>query len=141
MNAGLARMSVSLTIVRLAAIVLVVATTAAAALAAATDPVVLLTADGEGHVSACATCPNHRGLGGFERRATAVTQARAAGGATLLLDAGNWLAGAESIDSRGKIIVAAYGALAYDAVHITPKDLYWGKADTLALLKLSLIHI
>jgi hypothetical protein len=127
-------MSVSLTTIRFAAIFFMVATTAGVA-AAATDSVVLLTADGEGHVAACATCPNHRGLGGLDRRATAFTHARASGGAALLLDAGNWLAGAESIDSRGKVIVAAYESLGYDAVHLTPKDLYWGKVDTLTLLK------
>ena len=106
---------------------------------ASANPIVLLTADGEGHTSACATCPNHRGLGGLDRRATALTQARAAasaaGGSTLLLDAGNWLAGPESVSTRGRSIVSAYDAIGYDVVHLTPKDLYWGKADTLALLK------
>src|SRR5688572_9100396 len=101
----------------------------------AADPVVLVTADGEGHVSACATCPDHRGLGGVDRRGAAVAQSRAAGASTLLLDAGNWLAGGESLHSRGRVIIAAYEALGYDAAHLTPKDLYWGKTDTLALLK------
>jgi hypothetical protein len=64
-----------------------------------------------------------------------VSQARFEGRAALLLDAGNWLAGPESIGSRGKVIIAAYDALGYDAVNLTPKDLYWGKTDTLALLK------
>lgn len=107
--------------------------------AAPADPVVLLTADGEGHVAAYTSCPSPRGLGGLDRRATIVSQERAdmaaSAGGRLLVDAGNWLVGPESVASRGEAVVAAYTALEYDAVHVTPKDLYWGKDHTLALLR------
>jgi len=80
---------------------------------------ILLTADAEGHVSPCSTCPMHHGLGGLERRATVLNTLRAKTSLTLLIDAGNWLVGADSIDSKGQIIVTAYNALRYDAVHLT----------------------
>ncbi len=62
-------------------------TAAARAAGGAAAPVVLMTADGEGHVQACATCPTPRGLGGLDRRATALAAARRDTGAALLLDA------------------------------------------------------
>ena len=57
------------------------------------------------------------------------------GGDLLLLDAGNFLFGSESADSKGKVIVAAYDALAYDAVNLSYRDFRMGKAQTLDLLK------
>src|SRR5206468_1798203 len=78
--------------------------------------------------------PNHRGLGGLARRATVIANIRKKE-LPLLVDAGNWLVGTESVASRGQIIVAAYDAMGYDVVHLTPKDLYWGKEKTLEVLK------
>ncbi len=95
---------------------------------------VLITADTEGHTEQCQTCPMHVGHGGIARRATAIGQARTSGD-VLLLDAGNFLFGAESADSKGKVIVAAYDALAYDAVNLSYRDFRLGKAQTLELLK------
>jgi hypothetical protein len=97
------------------------------------NAVVLLTADGEGHVNSCESCPANHGMGGLARRATVVARAKAES-PVLLLDAGNWLAGEQSLSSRGEVIATAYDAMGYDAVNITPKDLYWGKAQTLALV-------
>ncbi|HZN64877.1 MAG TPA: VWA domain-containing protein [Tepidisphaeraceae bacterium] len=95
----------------------------------------LITADGEGHVSPCSSCPGHPGNGGLARRVTVVSAVRAEGTPVLLADAGNWLAGAESVSSRGAVIVAAYDALGYDVANVTTKDLYWGRQATLDLLK------
>src|SRR5438067_1065441 len=87
-----------------------------ASIPAVAAPVLLLSADAEGHVTACSACPNHQGFGGLERRATVITGIRAKE-SLLLVDAGNWLAGTESIGSHGQIIVAAYDDMAYDVVH------------------------
>ncbi|HEX4792886.1 MAG TPA: VWA domain-containing protein [Humisphaera sp.] len=100
----------------------------------AVSQTVFVTADTEGHTEQCQTCPMHVGHGGMARRATAIAQARAAGD-LLLLDAGNFLFGAESADSKGKVIVAAYDALAYDAANLSYRDFRLGKAQTLELLK------
>jgi hypothetical protein len=96
-------------------------------------PIILLTSDGEGHLGPCESCPAGVGQGGLARRATIVARARAKD-PLLLVDAGNWLVGAQSTGSRGEVVAVAYEAIGYDVVHITPKDLYWGKAQTLALV-------
>jgi hypothetical protein len=92
----------------------------------AAPAVVAFTADTEGHVGPCLECPGHSGLGGLARRATAVARLRAQG-PVLLLDAGNALYGPDSIAGNGAVIVAAYNGLAYDAVHLTPRDFRLGK--------------
>ena len=99
-------------------------------------PIILLTSDGEGHLGPCESCPAGVGQGGLARRATIVTRARAKD-PLLLVDAGNWLVGAQSTGSRGEAIATAYDAIGYDVVHVTPKDLYWGKGQTLALVNKS----
>ena len=53
----------------------------------------------------------------------------------LLVDAGNFLIGAESLDSQGRVMIASYNALGYDAVNLSHHDFWFGKAQTLALLK------
>jgi 2',3'-cyclic-nucleotide 2'-phosphodiesterase (5'-nucleotidase family) len=94
----------------------------------------LFSADTEGHVGPCQSCPGHPGLGGLVRRATLVDRMRRENPSTLLLDAGNALFGAESLDSHGRVIVAAYDALGYDAVNLSYRDFRLGKAATLDLL-------
>ncbi len=85
---------------------------------------VLLTADNEGHTGPCETCPLHVGLGGLARRATLVGSEHTPGAPSpLLLDAGNFLVGTQNADSQGRVIVAAYNALAYDAVNLSYRDL------------------
>ena len=96
---------------------------------------ILLTADTEGHVGPCRDCPHHPGLGGLTRRATSLAQLRKEQPELLLVDAGNALIGAESLPSKGQVIVAAYNALGYDAVNLCHRDFWLGKAGTLALLK------
>ena len=59
------------------------------------------------------SCSAGDAVGGLERRATVITGIRAKE-SLLLVDAGNWLAGTESIGSHGQIIVAAYDDMAYD---------------------------
>lgn len=95
----------------------------------------LLTADTEGHVTACATCPNHAGLGGLVRRATLLKSLRAEHPGALVIDAGNALFGEESISSGGAIIASAYSAMGYDLLNLSDRDFAQGKAHTLDLLK------
>jgi Mg-chelatase subunit ChlD len=96
---------------------------------------VLITADTEGHVAPCRTCPINVGDGGLARRATIVLESRAHGGEVLLLDAGNFLFGPDSADSKGRVIVAAYNAMSYDAVNLSFRDLRLGKSQSLEQLR------
>ena len=92
-------------------------------------------ADTEGHVTPCRSCPSHAGMGGLDRRATLVASLRATDPDLLLVDAGNWLFGPESLASNGKVMVEAYSALHYDVVNLSYADFRMGKEVTLALLK------
>ncbi|MFL5342770.1 MAG: hypothetical protein ACJ8F7_21770 [Gemmataceae bacterium] len=108
----------------------------AGSVSAATDPInISLTADTEGHVGPCRECPFHPGLGGLTRRATSLARLRKEQPERLLVDAGNALIGAESLESKGQVIVAAYDAMGYDAVNLCHRDFWLGKVATLALLK------
>jgi 2',3'-cyclic-nucleotide 2'-phosphodiesterase (5'-nucleotidase family) len=51
------------------------------------------------------------------------------------VDASNALFGAESLASQGRVVVAAYQVLGYDAVNLSYRDFRRGKAATLALLQ------
>jgi len=108
---------------------------AAAPATAPAGPVLLLTADTEGHIDPCGDCPDHPGLAGLTRRATAVARARAAGPGALLLDAGNALYGADSAPSAGLAIIDAYNRLGYDAVNLSYRDFRGGLDATRALLR------
>jgi Mg-chelatase subunit ChlD len=99
------------------------------------EPTVLITADTEGHVAPCRSCPVNVGEGGLARRATIVAESRAHGGDVLLLDAGNFLFGPDSADSKGRVIVAAYNAMSYDAVNLSFRDLRLGKSQSLGRLR------
>jgi hypothetical protein len=94
-----------------------------------------LTADTEGHIGPCRECPFHPGLGGLTRRATSLAQLRKEQPNLLLVDAGNALIGSESLESKGRVIVAAYNGMGYDAVNLCHRDFWFGKAATLAVLK------
>jgi 2',3'-cyclic-nucleotide 2'-phosphodiesterase (5'-nucleotidase family) len=96
---------------------------------------VALTADTEGHVGPCQECPYHPGLGGLTRRGTFLAKMQKEAPKLLLLDAGNFLIGSESLDSQGRVMIAAYNALGYDAVNLSHHDFWLGKERTLALLK------
>lgn len=96
----------------------------------------LFTADTEGHLAPCATCPSHRGLGGLARRGTLLNQIRTnASRGVLLLDAGNALFGDESLNSDGRVIVSAYNALQYDAVNLSYRDFRLGKDASMKALR------
>ena len=82
----------------------------------------VLTADTEGQVEPCRDCPGQPGLGGLARRATLIAQLRQAYPSLLLVDAGNALFGAESLESQGRVIMAAYQALGYDAINLSYRD-------------------
>ena len=95
----------------------------------------VLTADTEGQLGPCRDCTGGQGLGDMARRATLVKGLREKDPSLLLVDAGNALFGAESLESQGRVIVAAYNTLRYDAVNLSHRDFQFGKAFTLALLK------
>src|ERR1700722_100805 len=92
----------------------------------------VFTADTEGHLDACQSCPGPVGLGGLARRATAIRQLRAAG-PLLLLDGGNSAFGDETVASQGGAVIAAYDAIGYDAVNVCYRDFSYGKAQSVKL--------
>jgi 5'-nucleotidase len=69
-------------------------------------------------------------LGGVARRATRIAQERNKGGAVLLLDAGDSLAGDQdpARKTQGQTSVAAMNLLGYDAMTLGPQDLALGPA-------------
>jgi 2',3'-cyclic-nucleotide 2'-phosphodiesterase (5'-nucleotidase family) len=95
-------------------------------------PTIIFTADTEGHVGPCRECPMHVGHGGLDRRSTALTKLRADnGGNILVLDGGNALFGADSIGSRGKVMIDGYNLLGVDALNVSWRDFRFGKKQTL----------
>jgi Mg-chelatase subunit ChlD len=105
------------------------------AAARAAEPVVLFSADTEGHLAPCSSCPDGVGLGGIARRATLVAQQRAAHPALLLVDAGNAVVGPETAASQGKLMLEALDAVGYDVFNVSHRDLRHGKQHLLALLQ------
>jgi 2',3'-cyclic-nucleotide 2'-phosphodiesterase (5'-nucleotidase family) len=97
--------------------------------------VLLLTADAQGSVRGCESCSAAGGLGDISRRATLVGLLRQRRQGALLVDAGNFLVGPDSIGSGGRVAVAAYGALGYDAVNLSYRDFRLGKEATAALVQ------
>ena len=95
----------------------------------------LLTADAEGSLGPCESCSPAAGLGDIARRATLVGTLRRDRPGLLLVDAGNALIGPDSIASGGRVIVAAYGELGYDAVNLSYRDFRLGKAATVGLVR------
>src|SRR5690348_5919892 len=83
------------------------------------DVHLVFTADTQGHVGPCQSCPGEKGLGGLARRATLLAELRRREQPLLLVDAGNAFFGDQSLSSGGKVIAAAYDALHYDAVNIS----------------------
>src|SRR2546421_6249869 len=77
----------------------------------ASDFHLIFTADTQGHVGPCQSCPGEAGLGGLARRATLITELRKREQPLLLLDTGNAFFGDQSLSSGGKVIAAAYDAL------------------------------
>ncbi len=119
-----------LILVRCVLLVMILATPLRAAL-----PFIAFTADTEGKTSPCQTCPVKIARGGMDRRATALTQLRGTQQSVLLLDGGNFLYGADSTATGGKIMEQTYAALAYDAANVSWRDFREGKAHTLEVLK------
>ena len=96
------------------------------------DPLpVVLSADTEGHVGPCDSCPHQRKLGGLARRATLVAQLRRRHRNLLLVDAGNVLFGRDSLTSHGRVMADAYRVLGYDAINLSYQDFRLGKQITL----------
>lgn len=93
---------------------------------------IAFTADTEGHLDACRSCPGPVGLGGLARRATAVRGLRAVG-PLLLFDAGNAVIGDQSTATRGQAVVAAYDAMGYDAINVSYRDFRYGKDEAVKL--------
>jgi hypothetical protein len=76
----------------------------------------------------------HAGFGGLARRATLLASKQQRPTRPLLVDAGNFLFGPDSIGSDGKVMIAAYDALGYDAVNLSFRDFRSGRDHTLELL-------
>lgn len=97
----------------------------------------LVTADTQGHLAPCQTCPTHSGNGGTARRATLLRRIRSDPAFTdgMLLDTGDALFGTDSIASRGQIIVAAYNELGCDAINLAYCDFRYGTAQTLTAVR------
>lgn len=93
---------------------------------------IALTADTEGHLDACRSCPGPIGLGGLSRRGTVVQGLRAAG-PLLLLDGGNAVFGDQSTATRGQAVVAAYDAMGYDVINVSYRDFRYGKDEAVKL--------
>jgi hypothetical protein len=114
---------------------LVVGLVASSAAVGAEQLTIVLTADDEGHVGPCHSCPGTKGLGGLDRRAVRVGELKREKPDALLLDAGNALFGGDSLRSDGEVIVAAYSKLGYDALNLTDRDFFRGKQKTLDLIE------
>ncbi len=95
----------------------------------------LFTADGEGHIRACSSCPMVMGEGGLDRRATALNSLRGTDKPSLLIDGGNSFFGGDSAESQGKVIVEAMNYLHYDVVNLGYPDFRYGIKATQDLLK------
>src|SRR5215212_6709594 len=106
--------------------------------AAQAAPLILFTADTEGHAGACDACPQGRGLGGLGRRAALVGTLRQ-GGPVLLLDGGNALFGNDDsgagLEAGAGLVTRAYAKIGYDAVNLTYRDFRAGKEVTLKVLQ------
>jgi 2',3'-cyclic-nucleotide 2'-phosphodiesterase (5'-nucleotidase family) len=99
------------------------------------DAPIALTSDTEGQVGPCRDCPAAQELGGLPRRAALLFRLRKEDPSLLLIDAGNFLIGVESVASGGRVMVAAYNALGYDAVNLSYRDFRLGKEETLGALR------
>ena len=108
------------------------------ATAAQGAPVVLFTADTEGHAGPCDACPQGRGLGGLSRRSALVAKLRQAG-PLVLLDGGNALFGNDDsgagLEAGARLVAQAYGKIGYDAVNLSYRDFRAGKDATLKALR------
>lgn len=106
--------------------------------AAQAAPVVLFTADTEGHAGPCDACPHGRGLGGLARRATLVAKLRQAG-PVVLVDGGNALFGNDDSGAGpgggARLVATIYGKIGYDAVNLSYRDFRVGKDTTLKMLQ------
>ena len=114
----------------LAEVAWVVLVLAGGAAARAADASVAATADTEGCVLAPASGSP---AGALAARSTVVKKLRE--GPLLLVDGGNALFGEDAVASGGKVVAAAYRAMAYDALNISYRDFRLGKAHTLELIE------
>jgi Mg-chelatase subunit ChlD len=96
---------------------------------------IFFTADTEGHIHACQSCPGHSGLGGLDRRATLIQSLRKDHAGSILIDSGGAFFGEESAKSGGAVIASAYSAMGYDLVNLGADDFRQGKAHTIDLLR------
>jgi 2',3'-cyclic-nucleotide 2'-phosphodiesterase (5'-nucleotidase family) len=132
---GVSRLPRARWVRRPAARLVVAGSLAVGASCARGDVELLFTADTEGRIHACPSCSTVGGLGDIARRATAIGQLRRDQPVLILVDAGNFLFGPDSIESGGRVTVAACDALRYDAVNLSYRDFRLGKAVSVALLR------
>ena len=96
---------------------------------------IAMTADTRGEVFQCKECRVQTSLGGIARRATLVRDLREINPDLLLVDTGNALFGADSLDSQGQVIVETYQQIGYDAINLSYRDFRLGKAATVELIR------
>lgn len=101
---------------------------------------VALSADTEGSLYACESCGEGR-LGGLEGRAEVVAKLREAHREVLLVDAGNALLGAETLESRGRPVLEAYERMGYTAANLGFRDFRLGKAVTVEIVRSSKLQL
>lgn len=99
------------------------------------EPALLVSADTRGAITSCSSCPRTAADGpGLPQRAGWTAALRARRQDVVLVDAGDFLIGPESLPSSGAVIVEAYDAMGYEAAHVTTADLWLGRDATLAVL-------
>jgi len=102
----------------------------------AADPVHLVfSADTEGQLGRCPSCPGDPNQGGLPRRASLVSALREQPRPMLLVDAGNALFGRDTLATGPGIIIAAYDAMGYDVLNLSYADFRAGKEVTLAAFR------
>lgn len=113
--------------------------------AAAVDPdvVIAYTASAGGFLQPCGCALKDKEMGGVARRATLVDSLEAAGAPVLLLEAGDFVGGAEGTGPRiAAASIAAMEAMGYDAMAVGEAELALGEPflKELAGSKIPLVH-
>ena len=118
-----------------ASVMAAIVVSAMATVATADDVACAFTADTEGRIWPGGCCGDKNEIGCLPRRATVLAAMRKGAKDLLVLEAGNFLFGPDSLDSKGQAMVVAYNALGYDVANISYRDFRLGKSQTLETLK------
>lgn len=100
----------------------------------ASEITLLVSGDGRGNLNPVASDYTGLAFGGLAQRASAIEDYRNKNDAVLLVEAGNFLFGANSSNTSCKSIVDSYAAMGYDAINVGTADFRRGKSYTEDLL-------